>query len=70
MRTSKGELLCKRRMEAEYNFRRKITMKKVLALVLSVMMVLSLSVVAFAATEEKATGTPGGTSTPDSNDPS
>lgn len=44
-------------------------MKKVLALVLSVMMVLSLSVVAFAATEEKATGTPGGISTPDSNDP-
>ncbi len=44
-------------------------MKKVLALVLSVMMVLSLSVVAFAATEEKATGTPGATSTPN-NDPS
>lgn len=45
-------------------------MKKVLALVLSVMMVLSLSVVAFAAdTEEKATGTPGGVTTPDSNDP-
>ena len=47
-------------------------MKKVLALVLSVMMVLSLSVVAFAATTttttEKATGTPGGISTPD-NDP-
>lgn len=43
-------------------------MKKLLALVLSVMMVLSLSVVAFAETTEKATGTPGATSTPD-NDP-
>lgn len=45
-------------------------MKKLLALVLSVMMVLSLSVVAFAATEEKATDTPGSITTPDNNDPS